>query len=63
MSLIIQNNLGFNGIFSVICCGILGLMVWVVVCQKMSQEDKVEELDERNQIIELKSKRFFIHGG
>lgn len=55
---LIQSNLDFKGIFSSLCCGILGINgLGRSLSKKMSQEDKVEELDERNQLIELKSKR------
>ena len=55
---LIQKNLEFKNIFSAACCGILGINgLGRSLSQKMSKEDKVEELDERNQLIELKSKR------
>lgn len=55
---LIQGDLKFNDIFTAGCCGILGINgLGRSLSQRMSQEDKVEELDERNQLIELKSKR------
>lgn len=55
---LIQGNLDFKGIFAAACCSILGINgLGRSLSKKMSQEDKVEELDERNQLIELKSKR------
>lgn len=55
---LIQKNLEFKDIFAAACCGVLGINgLGRSLSQKMSQEDRVEELDERNQLIELKSKR------
>ena len=55
---LVQGDLEFKGIFAAICCAILGINgLGRSISKKMSLEDKVEELDERNQLIELKSKR------
>lgn len=55
---LVNGDLNFNSVFGVACCCILGINgLGRSISQKKSREDKVEELDERNQLIELKSKR------
>lgn len=55
---VIQNSFDMNGSYVILCCAILGLHgCRRSLSKKMSQEDKIEKLDERNQWIELKSKR------
>ena len=55
---LVNGDLNLDSVFSAACCCILGINGLVrSISQKMSREDKVEELDERNQLIELKSKR------
>ena len=54
---LVQRDLEFRGIFTAICCAILGINgLGRSISRKMSLEDQVEELDERNQLIELKAK-------
>lgn len=55
---LVNGDLNFNSVFGAACCYILGINgLGRSISQKKSREDKVEELDERNQLIELKSKR------
>lgn len=55
---LVQKDLTFRDIFPAGCCAVLGINgLGRSLSRKMSQEDKVEELDERNQLIDLKSKR------
>lgn len=55
---LVEGDLNFNSIFGAVCGGILGINgLGRSLSQKRSQENKVEELDERNRLIELKSKR------
>ena len=55
---LVNGDLNFNSVFRAACCYILGINgLGRSISQKKSREDKVEELDERNQLIELKSKR------
>ena len=55
---LVNGDMNLDSVFSRACCCILGINgVRRSISQKMSREDKVEELDERNQLIELKSKR------
>lgn len=55
---LVNGDMNLDSVFSAACCCILGINgLGRSISQKMSREDKVEELDERNQLIELKSKR------
>ena len=55
---LVNGDLNFDSVFGAACCCILGINgLGRSISQKKSREDKVEELDERNQLIELKSKR------
>lgn len=55
---LVNEDLNFDRIFGAACAGLVAInSLGRSLSKKMSREDRLDELDERNQLIGLKSKR------